>query len=105
MDLYFTPLACSLATRIALYETGQGDETVFHPVRLTDKTLADGSDYLAINPKGQVPALAIAPGHLLTEGAAVLQYVADRKPEAGRGPRCHGVAAREVQKLLLRSDA
>ncbi len=86
MDLYFVPLACSLATRIALYETGEGDATRFHQVKLSTKLLADGSDYYAVNPKGQVPALRLDDGSLLTEGAAVLQYVADRKPAANIAP-------------------
>lgn len=86
MDLYFVPLACSLATRIALYETGEGERTGFHKVKLMTKELEDGSDYYAVNPKGQVPALRLDDGTLLTEGTAVLQYVADLKPEAGLAP-------------------
>ncbi|MBI1263059.1 MAG: glutathione transferase GstA [Rhizobiales bacterium] len=100
MELYFTPLACSLATRITLYETGQGEATAFHPVTLMDKKLADGSDYLAVNPKGQVPALRIGPGELLTEGAAVLQYVADRKPEAGLVPAAGSMERYRLQSAL-----
>jgi glutathione S-transferase len=84
MDLYFAPLSCSLASRIALYESNQA--AGFHPVTLSTRTLADGSDYLAINPKGQVPALRIADGSILTEGAAVLQYIADQAPESGLAP-------------------
>lgn len=100
MDLYFVPLACSLATRIALYETGEGERTGFHKVKLMTKELEDGSDYRAINPKGQVPALRLDDGTLLTEGAAVLQYVADRKPEAGLAP-ANGTAERyRLQSLL-----
>ena len=84
MDLYFSPLACSLATRIALHEAGIA--AGFHPVTLGTKTLADGSDYLAVNPKGQVPALRLDDGTVLTEGPAVLQYVADLAPDAGLAP-------------------
>ncbi len=84
MDLYFAPLSCSLATRIALYESGQSAN--FHEVELDTKRLKAGGDYLAINPKGQVPALRTDDGGLLTEGPAVLQYVADRAPEAGLAP-------------------
>ncbi|MEQ8268351.1 MAG: glutathione binding-like protein [Parvibaculum sp.] len=86
MDLYFSPMACSIATRIALYEAGRGDETSFHPVTLSTKTLADGSDFYAINPKGQVPTLKLDDGQLLTEGAAVLQYVADSRPDSRLAP-------------------
>jgi glutathione S-transferase len=76
MDLYFAPLSCSLASRIALYELGLPAQ--FHEVRLQSKRLAaDNSDYLQINPKGQVPALRTDDGMILTEGPAVLQYIAD----------------------------
>lgn len=84
MDVYFAPLSCSLATRIAIYELGL--EAAFHQVVLSTKTLPDGSDYLAINPKGQVPALLTSDGRLLTEGPAVLQYVADLDPLARLAP-------------------
>lgn len=100
MDLYFVPLACSLATRIALYETGAGDATRFHQVKLSTKKLADGSDYYAVNPKGQVPALRLDDGSLLTEGAAVLQYVADLKPEAGIAPPAGTMDRYRLQSTL-----
>jgi glutathione S-transferase len=80
MNLYFSPLACSLATRIALYETGS--EAEFTQVDLRAKRLPDGSDFLAIAPMGQVPVLRIEDGSFLTENTAVLQHVADRKPSA-----------------------
>ena len=86
MDLYFTPMACSIATRIALYEAGEGERISFHRVTLSSKTLDDGSDYYAANPKGQVPALRLDSGEILTEGTAVLQYVADLAPESGLAP-------------------
>ena len=86
MDLYVSPMACSIATRIALHETGMGDSTGCHRVALSTKTLDDGSDYYAANPKGQVPALRLDNGEILTEGTAVLQYVADLAPESGLAP-------------------
>lgn len=99
MDLYFAPLSCSLATRIALYESGQ--PAGFHQVTLSSKTLtADGSDYLAINAKGQVPALRTDDGRILTEGPAILQYVADQKPEAGLAPPAGSFARAELQQWL-----
>lgn len=100
MDLYFVPMACSLATRIALYEIGEGERTGFHRVKLTTKLLEDGSDYHAVNPKGQVPALRLDDGTLLTEGAAVLQYVADLKPEAGLAPPAGTLARTRLQAAL-----
>ncbi|WP_293676166.1 glutathione S-transferase N-terminal domain-containing protein [uncultured Phenylobacterium sp.] len=84
MDLYFAPLSCSLATRIAIYEAGLPAR--FHQVTLSTKTLADGQDYLAVNPKGQVPALRTDGGEILTEGPAILQYVADLAPDSGLAP-------------------
>lgn len=79
MDLYFSPLACSLATRISLYEAGV--DARFLPVDLKTKTTADGDDFLAINPKGQVPVIRTEGGDLLTENAAILAYVALRHPQ------------------------
>ena len=98
MDLYFAPFSCSLATRIALYESGQ--EARFHRVSLMDKTLMDGSDYLAINPKGQVPALRLEDGTILTEGPAILQYVADLAPQSGLAPAAGSVARYQLQSWL-----
>ncbi len=86
MDLYFSPLACSLATRIALYEAGLDAETRFHNVTLSTKRYDDGRDFIAVTPKGQVPALITRDGTLLTENAAVLQYVADLAPASRLAP-------------------
>jgi glutathione S-transferase len=79
MNLYFSPLACSLATRISLYEAGA--EADYTRVDTRAKRLADGSDFRKINPMGQVPVLATDEGALLTENSAVLQYVANRFPQ------------------------
>ena len=81
MELYFAPMSCSMATRIALYEAGI--EADFHQVELATKRTKAGVDYLTVNPKGQVPALRTDDGSIITEGPAVLQYVADLKPESG----------------------
>jgi glutathione S-transferase len=78
MNLYFAPLACSLAARIALYEAGADAQYTY--VDLKTKRLADGSDFFDITPMGQVVVLRTDDGVLLTENAAVLQYVADRFP-------------------------
>lgn len=80
MELYFAPLACSLATRIALYEAGAPAKLT--RVDLMTRRTEDGADYLTINPLGQVPALRTAGGALLTENAAVLQHIADAYPDA-----------------------
>ena len=84
MELYFAPLACSLATRIAIYEAGA--DARFNLTDTRTKQLADGGDFLAINPLGQVPTLRTDDGALLTENAVVLQYVADQYPAAGLAP-------------------
>ena len=78
MKLYYSPGACSLAPHIAFKETGVPVETV--RVDLRTHKLADGTDYHTINPKGYVPAIELDDGTRLTEVAALLQYIADRKP-------------------------
>lgn len=98
MELYFAPMACSLATRIALYESDQ--PASFHQVVLGTKMLSTGENYLDINPKGQVPALRLDDGTILTEGPAVLQYVADLKPNSGLAPLNGSYARYELQSWL-----
>jgi len=98
MDLYFSPMTCSLATRIALYELDE--PATFHQVNVFKKQLADGRDYFQINPKGQVPALLTREGVLLTEGPAVLQYVADLKPERGLAPKAGTLERYQLQQWL-----
>ncbi|WP_454624720.1 glutathione binding-like protein [Bradyrhizobium cenepequi] len=87
MDLYFSPLACSMATRIALYEAGVSADYLEVDPR-TKIVLKDGSDFTMVNPLGLVPTLRTDDGTVLTENAAILQYVADRFPQAniGSGP-------------------
>lgn len=85
MELYFSPMACSLATRIALYEAGAPAR--FTEVDTTSKRIVEGDgDFWAVNPMGQVPALRTGDGRLLTENAAVLQHVAEAFPDAGLLP-------------------
>lgn len=86
MDLYYSPLACSLASRITVYEAGAQDKVSLHRVDTKAKTTADGADYLKINPKGLVPALRTDDGDVLTENAAILPFLADQFPEAGLAP-------------------
>ena len=82
MDLYFSPLACSLATRIALYEAG-AEANYLEVDPKTKVVQKDGSDFREVNPLGLVPTLRTDDGLVLTENAAILQYVADRFPQAG----------------------
>jgi glutathione S-transferase len=84
MKLYYYPGACSLAADIVLREAGLPFE--LDAVDLASKKTAGGEDYLKVNPKGYVPALRLDDGEVLTEVAAILQYVADRKPDSGLAP-------------------
>lgn len=89
MDLYFTPLACSMATRIAFYEAG-AEATYLEVDPKTKRVQHDNADFNTINPLSMVPALRTDDGDILTENAAILQHVADRFPEAklnGQNPR------------------
>ncbi len=84
MKLYFAPHACSLAPHIVLRELG----LPFELVRVNNKTkrTSEGGDFLEVNPKGYVAALALDNGAVLTEGPAILQYLADLKPAAALAP-------------------
>jgi glutathione S-transferase len=84
MQLYFSPLTCSLAVRIALYEAGQ--EAAFIEVDSLTKETRDGVPYTTVNPLGLVPTLRTDEGEWLTENAAVLQYIARRFPAARLAP-------------------
>ncbi len=99
MDLYFSPLACSMATRIALYEAGA--EARFLQVDGRAKRVADGSDFLRVNPLGLVPALRTDGGEVLTENAAILQYVGGRFPNAKLVPDGAMARARLQQWLCF----
>jgi glutathione S-transferase len=85
MKLYFNPLACSLASRIAVYEAGLPIDLV--EVDTVTKRMSDGADYRQIHSLGLVPALRLDDGSLLSENAAVLQFIADRVPEKHLAPK------------------
>jgi glutathione S-transferase len=84
MKLYFSPGACSLSVHIALREAGLAFD--LEQVDIKAHKTKSGADFYAINPKGAVPTLLLDNGHTLTEGAAIVQYVADRKPESKLAP-------------------
>jgi len=97
MKLYYSPGACSLASHIALLEAG----IPFQAIRVgRDKKTSDGADFNAINPKGYVPALGLDDGQVLTEGTAVLQYIADRNPAAGLAPPAGDMQRYRLQEWL-----
>jgi glutathione S-transferase len=81
MKLYYSPGACSLSPHIVLHELG----VPFEPVLASTKThkLLDGTDYYTINPKGYVPLLELDDGQRLSEGPAIVQYLADKEPAKG----------------------
>jgi len=98
MDLYFSPLACSMATRITLYEIGA--KAGFIQVDTKAKRVEDGLDFNVINDMGQVPVLRTDEGELLTENPAVLQYVADRHPASGLAPQAGTMERYRLQQWL-----
>lgn len=97
MELFFSPLACSLASRISLYEAGA--TATFTEVDAKTKRTIAGADYRAVNPMGLVPALRLDDGAVLTENAAVLQWLADQHPQAGLAP-AGGLARARLQQWL-----
>lgn len=98
MELFFSPLSCSLAPKIALKEAGIDADVVRVKSSGQTKTTEKGEDYFAINPRGQVPALRLDDGEVLSENVAVLEYIADLKPEAGLAP--NGMERHRVRRWL-----
>lgn len=98
MKLFIKAGACSLSPHIVLEESGLGYET--ESVDLATKVTESGNDFLAINPKGYVPALLLESGELLTEGAAIVQYLADRVPEKRLAPANGTIERYRLQSWL-----
>ncbi len=98
MKLYFSPGACSLSPHIVAHELGLSLAT--EKVDNKKKT-ASGADYLAINPKGYVPALQLDSGELLTEGAVIVQYLADQVPGKNLLPAAGSMERYRVQEMLV----
>jgi glutathione S-transferase len=84
MKLYWSPGACSLSPHIALRESGL--EFELEKVDLKAKRTENGADYWPINAKGSVPALELDEGGVLTEGPAIVQYIADQAPDKKLAP-------------------
>jgi len=99
MKLYFSPSACSFSPHIALREAGVDFELVKVDLK-NHKLAADGADYNAINPKGYVPVLELDNGERLTEGPAIVQYIADLKPELGLAPAAGSFERYRLQEWL-----
>ena len=98
MKLYYSPGACSLSPHITLHESGLTFEHV--AVSLKTHQLADGSDYYAISSQGYVPLLELDDGTRLSEGTAIVQYIADQVPEKNLAPANGTVARAQLQGWL-----
>jgi glutathione S-transferase len=98
MKLYFTPGACSLSPHIVLHEAGLPFEA--ETVDLKSKKTGSGADFTTVNPKGAVPALQLDNGEVLTEGVAIVQYLADQKPETGLAPQNGTLPRYRLQEWL-----
>jgi glutathione S-transferase len=98
MKLYYAPGACSLSPHIALLEAGLPYDLV--KVDLRAKKLENGDDYLKVNPKGQVPALALDSGELVTEGPVIVQMIADKVPAKNLAPGRDSAERYKLQEWL-----
>jgi glutathione S-transferase len=98
MKLYYAPGACSLSPHIALLEAGLPYDLV--KVDLRAKKLENGDDYLKINAKGQVPALALDSGEVVTEGPVIVQMIADQAPGKNLAPGRDSAERYKLQEWL-----
>jgi glutathione S-transferase len=98
MKLYYFSGACALSPHIVLLEAGL--PYTLEKIDNASKKTASGSDYLTINSKGSVPALQLDDGRVLTEGPAIVQYLADQKPESGLAPRAGTFERYQLMEIL-----
>ena len=98
MKLYYTPAACSLSPHIVAREAGFDPELVL--VDLQTKKTKDGGDFLKMSPNGYVPAVQLDSGEILTEGPAIVQYLADQKPDAKLAPANGTLPRYQLQQWL-----
>ena len=98
MKLYYAPGACSLASHIALQEAGLSFE--IDKLDFSTKKTAGGEDFMQVNPKGYVPAIKLDDGSILTEGGAILQYIADQNPTSGLAPKAGTMERYRLQEWL-----
>jgi len=98
MKLYYSPGTCSLSPHIVMREAGMAFD--MERVDLASHQTETGTDYTQINPKGYVPALRLDDGQVLTEGAAIVQYIADLHPAAGLAPKPGTFERTRLQEYL-----
>jgi glutathione S-transferase len=98
MKLYYSPGSCSLSPHIVAREAGI--ELELERVDTKEKVTETGRDFRTINPKGYVPVLELDDGQVLTEGTAIVQYLADSRPDAGLAPANGTVARYRLQEML-----
>ena len=98
MKLYYAPGACSLSPHIVARELGLPIQ--LQKVNTKDKSMEGGGDFWKVNPRGYVPVLELDSGEKLTEGPAIVQYLADQKPDAGLAPKNGTMERYRVQEWL-----
>ena len=98
MKLYYAPGACSLSPHIVAREAGIPIQ--LQKVNTKDKTMEGGGDFWQINPRGYVPVLELDNGERLTEGPAIVQYLADQKPDSGLAPKAGTLERYRLQEWL-----
>ncbi len=98
MKLFYSPGACSLSPHIALREAGLN--FTLHKVDLGSKKVDSDGDFTKVNGKGYVPALELDNGQVLTEGPAIVQYIADQKPATGIAPAAGTMERYKLQEWL-----
>ena len=98
MKLYYSPGACSLSPHIVLLEAGL--PYTLEKLDFKTKKTEKGTDYSTINSKGSVPALQLDDGKILTEGPAIVQYLADQKPDSGLAPRAGTFERYQLMEIL-----
>jgi len=98
MKLYYSPGACSMAPHIVLREAGYKFDA--EKVDIPNKKTAGGDDFWSINPKGYVPVLELDNGEVLTEGPAIVQYLADKKGNTTLAPANGTLARARLQEML-----
>lgn len=98
MKLYYSPGACSLSPHIVLHEAGIAAD--YEAVDTLTKAMEGGGDLRTLNPKGAVPTLVLDDGQVLTEGPAIVQYIADLQQETGLAPAAYTLERYRLQEWL-----